>query len=242
MHNKSHQNEVSLRRKCGGLKFYDMDGEPFTSGTTDDLQVKWAKHDKVSQYFILCKDDSTGEVQPVGVTGSDIQTMIRCYYTKNPDPNVKIITHGEYTGNGEDWRDQDELIETWLSNGGSWTKPKSKAASSGKPKSKSKPSSGSTVAVGKRKAPPPQSVARGSKSTRTPPTKRRHGTRRSPRFGNKNKKQPDSESDDGSDESTPQVEQRKRCRQKLSPIVLPEEEDNDGDDDATVGNEEDGSG
>jgi hypothetical protein len=118
--NKGPQFEVLLRRKYGGMKYYNVDEDKgkFLPRTIDINRLLWSNKKDDRGYKLLGLKEELEENHPDRTEewdiGEDIHFIIAVYYRKNPDPSIKIVSSNEYGGRAVD----DSLIDEWLNNGG----------------------------------------------------------------------------------------------------------------------------
>ena len=145
---KSINNEVLLRRKYGGLCYYNTDDGGFVKRTIDPNQVRFSRRkDDIGCY--VTGITPTGEEEQWKIN-EDLHFMILAFMRHNPGHNnVKLVTWNEYMGIGKPSWD-DELVDEWISNGGKLAK---------KPAARKPRKTNS-----KRKAPPPKTTKSSSKS------------------------------------------------------------------------------
>ena len=171
----------------------------------------------------------------------DVQTMIGCHCAKNPDPELRIVSHEECTSgkSNEEEDDQLEQINYWLSNDGSFKQK-------GKPKAppKRKPTPREVAIASPKRRKQPQSRPRTPTAVHRP----RPNSRTSPRFAKGNKRGSlkrldlDGSSSDDDSESTSRLE---RVRRRRPPKKAAVADGNNSDGTSTVGVQEenkDGSG
>ena len=116
---KSTSNEILLRNKYGGVKYYNCD-HGFEAGTIDRGQI-WYSLQRGDQgvYVTGVIDEPVegGEKEEEWMIGEDLFFMICCYYKHNPtDPYIKIVTYSQYMEMG-DAEDEAE-VDAWIANGG----------------------------------------------------------------------------------------------------------------------------
>lgn len=117
---KSNNNEIMLRRKYGGMKYYncDTDKGTFSPRTIDINKLIWSNKKGDKCYKLQGLKDELPELHPQKVEEwyieKDLFFMIIVYYKKHPDPSIKIVTYNEYAGLPEDNNGEDE----WIENGG----------------------------------------------------------------------------------------------------------------------------
>ena len=132
---KTLNNEVLLRRKYGGLCYYNTDDGGFVKRTIDPNEVRFSRRkDDIGCY--VTGITPTGEEEQWKIN-EDLHFMVLAFMRHNPGHNnVKLVTWNEYMGISKPSWD-DEIVDEWISNGGKLTKKPAPRKS--KSKSKRKP-------------------------------------------------------------------------------------------------------
>ena len=138
---KSLTNEVMLRRKYGGLCYYNIDDGGLVPRTIDKSQVKFSKRkDNVGCY--ITGITPTGEEEEWQIN-EDLHLMILAFYRHNPNHNnVKLVTWSEYKGLTS-VSDDEALVSEWIAHGGKLPKKPAPRKSKKKAPAKRKKSSAS---------------------------------------------------------------------------------------------------
>ena len=135
---KTLNNEVLLRRKYGGLCYYNTDDGGFVKRTIDPNEVRFSRRkDDIGCY--VTGITPTGEEEQWKIN-EDLHFMMLAFMRHNPGHNnVKLVTWNEYMGISKPSWD-DEIVDEWISNGGKLTKKPAPRKSKSKSKRKPPPS------------------------------------------------------------------------------------------------------
>jgi hypothetical protein len=116
---KSNQSEVLLRRKYGGMQYYNVDTDKgtFSPRTIDINKAVWSNKKADKCYKLIGLKEELEDKHPNKVEEwfieEDLHFMITVFYKKNPDPFIKIVSAAAYAGLVDDG-----VADEWVRNGG----------------------------------------------------------------------------------------------------------------------------
>jgi hypothetical protein len=219
---KSTSNEILLRNKYGGIKYYNCDCG-FETRTIDKNQIHYSSRRGDQGVYITRMVDEPVEgedKEEEWMVREDLHFMIRCYYKHNPtDPSVKIVTYSEYMemGVAEDEND----VDGWIANGGKFPQShlhKRPPKASAKKRSEKRKQSSSSIAKSK-------SNRASSKNRKKPPSRNKSQAIQSDTSSKESERSGDESSDD----------EKMGAVQNRQVVELDDDDDSSSDSDTTVG-------